>query len=1156
MKAPNSLHATGFFRRLGAVILLATLFGSGVRAGAQGALLWYSGPDLPSPRAETAAVLAPDDAVLLLGGTSPAGDTVVPKLGSGAAVWTTALETLDKSRKAPGVARFGADGILVFGGTKTTGGGTDEALLYDYWFADSQDADQMSTVRQQFAFAADANGNAYAIGGLGESNVLVASAERYDPVADAWTALPPLPAARQGAVGVAVGNTHVYVMGGAVGASIFATTYRYNIAQGTWQQMAAMPVAVKNSAAVFAEGKLYVLGGVAATGRVATVQVFDIAGATWSTATDMPAARSSHSAVLRADARILVAGGYDASGNASASIFQTQILNLPDAAPEFTSTAVTTAALDVAYTYDVNATGQPAATFSLVAAPAGMTIDATSGVISWVPVFGQQGNQAVIVRASNRAGQADQAFAIAVMGDVLPIITSAAVTSASLDRAYSYDVNATGSPVPTYSLVAAPAGMSIDGTTGLISWQPAPGQQGTHVVTVRAAHRSGQADQTFNILVVTDTIAPTPPTEVHVVEVTASSVTLAWSGATDATGVDHFAVYRQYRCGWRGSKRCYALVQGNIFADTMTISGLPPLTTYTYAVRTFDAAGNQSVNSPLVTFKTLSPPTSLRYTGATSLPANFPLQLQFWVNANPAATFSVVSGPAGLTLDPETGVASWLPSPADVGTHTLVVRATNSGGTAELSVDITVRPDVPVLSVQFVQGAGGWRDAVAGSPWTAQVLDASHTTSTYEIVAAPPGMTIDTVTGQLSWTPTPDDAGLRSVTVRATNAAASTDITLEFYAHFTGPVLNLQVTGLTDLYPTATWSPPVGIGADRVAGYTIVAKARYRYGRAYRTHQVSYETDGETPTVTLTGLVSSRSYTLSVNAVDEIDNRGLLNLPAPTFVPRPGLPVVGWTISNANGNAGVVAGQEAVVQFTDYNPTFGPASYSIVSAPAGFVLDPVTGEGRWTPAATDIGTVPVTIRVTNQIGPRDVTVNILVNFSGPVRNPIAVRNGDNAVASWQPPLDNVLPIASYRVTMHWQWGSRSYSRSMTATGTSLAFSLIPTGAVWHKGVTITPLDATGRTGVYTALIPYNGALPPGLPSADPAWIEQVTIGADGTPVVEVRGPVGAVAELEVSSDLSIWDPLETVTVGDEGVMVCPDSVSQNVGSMFYRLKVP
>jgi hypothetical protein len=486
----------------------------------------------------------------------------------------------------------------------------------------------------------------------------------------------------------------------------------------------------------------------------------------------------------------------------------------------------------------------------------------------------------------------------------------------------------------------------------------------------------------------------------------------------------------------------------------------------------------------------------------------------------------------------------------------LVVRATNTGGTADLSVDLIVRPDAPQLSIQFIPGAGGARDAVAGSPWSAQILDGSHTTSSYSIVSAPVGMTIDAATGLLSWTPTPDDTGLRSVTVRAANAASTADIVFEFYSHFTGPVLNLQVTGLSDLIPMATWSPPVGVGADRTAGYTIVARARYRSGRTYRSHQVSYQTDGETLSVLLTNLVAGRTYTLSVNAVDEADNRGLVNSPGLAFVPRPALPSVGWTIANANGDSGVVAGEEALVQLTEYNPAYGPASYAVVSAPAGFILDPATGEGLWTPAAADVGNVPVIIRVTNQIGSRDVTLNILVHFSGPVLNPVATRTGDSAFASWGPPTNNILPIASYRVTMHWQLSSRSYSRPMTTTDTSLAFGLVPTGAVWHTGVTITPLDATGHTGVATALIPYDSALPVGLPPADPAWIEQLTVGTDGIPVVEIRGLDGVVIDAEVSGDLSIWDPLGTITLGEDGVCLCPDPESQNSPQGFYRLVIP
>lgn len=1067
MNSSNSDRATGLIRRLGALIFFATLIGSGVRASAQGSLLWVSGPGLPSPRAEAVAVLAPGEAVLLMGGVSPSGATLVPELFDEAPSWGTAFP-IDITRIGLGAVRFDATGILVFGGRSGTQP-TDEALLYDYYLGDSQDAAKMSTPRQQFAYAADGSDRVYALGGRGASAHVLSSAERYDPAQDAWSPIAALPAARYGATAVGVGGTHLYLFGGATSTAVQATAYRYVVATNSWQTLAPMPMAVRHAVAVLAEGRIYVTGGVSPSGLVASVQVYDLTTGLWSIDTPLPAARSAHGAIYTAGGILLVSGGYDAAGVASASVFQTQQLNIPETAPVFNTVPVTTG---------------------------------------------------------------------------------------SLDRPYGYAAGAVGNPAPTYSLIVAPAGMTIDPASGSIGWQPVAGQVGVHSVTVRAANRVGFVNQNFNITIVADTYAPTAPTEVRVVDVAATSVTLAWSGATDATGVDHYAVYRQYRSGWRGSQRSYALVQNNIVGTTATITSLPPLTSYIYAVRAFDAAGLSSPNSPLVSFKTLSPPVSFRYTGATSLPANFPLQLQFFASANPAATFSVVSGPASLSVDPVTGLASWMPSPADVGTHTLVVRATNIGGSADLSVVLTVRADVPVLSVQFVPGAGGLRDAVAGSAWTTRVLDASHTTSTYEIVAAPAGMTIDASTGQLSWLPTPDDAGLRPVMVRATNAAASTEITFEFYAHFTGPPTNIQVTGLTNLNPTATWSAPIGTGADRVAGYTILATARYRSGRTYRTHQVSYQTDAATTTATLTGLVAGRAYNLYVNAVDEADRRGLTNSPGLTFIPRPALPVVGWTVANVNGSPGVVAGQQAVVQFTESNPAYGPTSYAIVTAPAGFTLNPLTGAGSWTPTGADVGTIPVTIRVTNQIGSRDVIVNIVVNFSGPVRNPIAARNGDNAVASWQPPLENILPIVSYRITMHYQVGSRSYSRAMTTPGTSLAFGLVPTGAVWHKGVTITPLDATGRAGVSTALIPYNGALPAGLPPADPAWIEGVTVGPDGIPVVEIRGPLGAVVDAEVSTNLLDWDPLETVTVGDEGVMLCPDSASQNAAQAFYRLNIP
>jgi uncharacterized repeat protein (TIGR02543 family) len=83
-------------------------------------------------------------------------------------------------------------------------------------------------------------------------------------------------------------------------------------------------------------------------------------------------------------------------------------------APSITSTPVTTANELVPYSYTVTATGNPAPAFSLSVAPAGMTINASTGVISWTPAVGQAGAQSVTVTAANSEGSDSQSFIITV----------------------------------------------------------------------------------------------------------------------------------------------------------------------------------------------------------------------------------------------------------------------------------------------------------------------------------------------------------------------------------------------------------------------------------------------------------------------------------------------------------------------------------------------------------------------------------------------------------------------------------------------------------------------------------------------------------------------------------------------------------------------
>jgi glucose/arabinose dehydrogenase len=106
------------------------------------------------------------------------------------------------------------------------------------------------------------------------------------------------------------------------------------------------------------------------------------------------------------------------AGQTSRNVAVTVIDNDP-LAPSFTSSPVLTAVDDAAYTYDANATGNPAPTFSLTTAPAGMSIDPTTGIVTWTPT--NPGNFNVTVQAANGVlPNATQPFTITVSADLPP----------------------------------------------------------------------------------------------------------------------------------------------------------------------------------------------------------------------------------------------------------------------------------------------------------------------------------------------------------------------------------------------------------------------------------------------------------------------------------------------------------------------------------------------------------------------------------------------------------------------------------------------------------------------------------------------------------------------------------------------------------------
>ncbi len=140
----------------------------------------------------------------------------------------------------------------------------------------------------------------------------VSDAWEYDPSADGWRQLAPMPTARGGGVVAAVGG-RLYIIGGAgpmPGASdpsirprqpqrSLGIVEEYDPTANKWRARAAMPTPCNHMGGEAVNGKIYVIGGrlsgafiIGLPGNTNLVQAYDPAADTWVTKSPMPTPRS------------------------------------------------------------------------------------------------------------------------------------------------------------------------------------------------------------------------------------------------------------------------------------------------------------------------------------------------------------------------------------------------------------------------------------------------------------------------------------------------------------------------------------------------------------------------------------------------------------------------------------------------------------------------------------------------------------------------------------------------------------------------------------------------------------------------------------------------------------------------------------------------
>src|SRR6202023_1801535 len=141
--------------------------------------------------------------------------------------------------------------------------------------------------------------------------------------------------------------------------------------------------------------------------------------------------------------------------------------------------------------------------------PAGLTINAATGVISGAPADSAYGSNPVVVTATDAHGKfLSESFTLAV-GDTGPTGTLLAGQTANEAQAFSLDAPSHfAAPAAGDTLTFAatlPAGLSINAATGVISGTPADAAYGLNPVTVTATDLHGKSISESFTLAVGDT---------------------------------------------------------------------------------------------------------------------------------------------------------------------------------------------------------------------------------------------------------------------------------------------------------------------------------------------------------------------------------------------------------------------------------------------------------------------------------------------------------------------------------------------------------------------------------------------------------------------------------------------------------------------------
>ena len=212
-----------------------------------------------------------------------------------------------------------------------------------------------------------------------------------------------------------------------------------------------------------------------------------------------------------------------------------------------------------------------------------------------------------------------------------------------------------------------------------------------------------------------------------------SQINLSWTASTDNVGVTGYKIFRG------------GVQVGTATTNSYSDTGLSPSTAYTYTVSAYDAAGNNSAQSPSASATTLSPPPTVVLSASPQSIGTGDSATLSWTSSNASSCTGTGFSTGGTT----SGSAVVTPS----ATTVYSISCTGAGGTGTNTVTVSVGALAALPTIDFPSGTFTWTttNAVscsASGGWTGAVgTSGSYTfstplSSTYVLTCSGGGTTV------------------------------------------------------------------------------------------------------------------------------------------------------------------------------------------------------------------------------------------------------------------------------------------------------------------------------------------------------------------------------------------------------------------------------